>query len=410
MPIHTARATLLHRLQITFALLGGLASAYLLVQHTRLKNGIQESASFCSLGGYADCDAVNASPYSEIGGVPLASFGVVFFFACLILSLLSRPSDKTFGRAQRLLAILASLSLLADVGLIGVQIFAIRSACLFCFLTYICSAGILVTALLMTEVKSWKARFTALFSKNQDSEKFSSPILVLAIGGLAAIAIVVALLPSYIGMQSGNYSNVDNALAQFFKSWPDRPMKKIELKEDGATYGNLAARVHVVAYSDFQCPFCRKAAFTLHTWMKSHENRVHFSFKNFPLDSTCNPGLQYQMHPQACMLAKLSLCAGQKGKFWEFHDLIFLHISESDVEKGLDTIRPQVQSVFSPEEITTCLKDEKISRQLSDDIRLGTQIGVAGTPAVYINGKLVSIPLTLKNLNRLIEMEEAAAR
>lgn len=409
MPAKPSRQILLYRLQVLFALLGSLASGYLLVQHTRLKSGIQESASFCSFGKFADCDVVNSSHFSEIGGIPLASLGALFYFGCLLLSLVSRPKDSTFHRSQRLLLIATLLGGAVDVVLTIVQVASLKTICLVCTFTYLCTVGMFLTTLLLTEVSTWKSRFRVALASSRGTDPFSRPVLVMATLAWLAVLTAVILAPSYIRIQSQTYSMVDNALEQFFRGWKERPMKTIEIRPDDGTLGTSASRIHIVAFSDFQCPHCKKAAFTLHTWLKSIQGRAYFGFKNFPLDSSCNTGLQYQMHPQACLLAKLSICAGEKGKFWEFHDLVFLKLPSETIEAGLPAIRPALEPILSSAEIEACLKNEKVARKLGEDIRLGTQIGVPGTPAVYINGKHVTIPLTVENLTRLIELEAAPA-
>jgi len=410
MPPKTSRQVFLHRLQILFALLGWLASGYLLVQHTRLKSGIQESASFCSFGKFADCDVVNSSDFSEIAGFPLASFGVLFYFACLLLSLVSRPKDGTFHRSQRVLLLATFAGAAVDIFLSLVQAISLNTFCLVCAFTYLCTIGLMISTLMMTEAATWKSRLRVALASPRATEAFKWPVPGLALGAWLIMLAAVILVPSYIRIKSQTYSMVDNALDQFFRTWKDKPIKKIEITPEDGTLGAPGSRIKIVAFSDFQCPHCKKAAFTLHTWMKSVQGRIYFGFKNYPLDSSCNTGLQYQMHPQACLLAKLSLCAGEKGKFWEFHDLVFLQLSSDTIEGGLNSMRPALEKILPGGEIDACLKNEKVSRKLAEDIRTGTAIGVPGTPAVYINGKHVTIPLTVENLNRLIEIEAAPAR
>lgn len=410
MTTKSSRLVLFHRLQILFSLLGVVTSVYLLVQHTRLKSGIQESASFCSLGGFADCDVVNSSDFSEIGGVPMASLGIIFYFTCLLLSLLARPQDKLFARAQRPLSALTVVAGFIDTALLVLQIATLKTLCLLCLFTYLCTGGILFSTLVMTEARTWRAKLHgSIFPTYSGIDRFPWPIPVLTLLAWLGMIGAVALVPPYIRIKSQTYSIVENALEQFFRGFKDKPSKKIEVKPEDATFGNSSSHDQLVVFSDFQCPFCKKAAFTLHTWMKQYRHRVHFVFKHFPLDSSCNSGLQKQMHPQACGLAKLGTCANEKGKFWEFHDLVFLDIPTEVIEEGLDPVKKRLQNIFSESEADTCLRSEKAGLKVAADIREGTRLGVGGTPAVYLNGKQITIPLTLENLNRLLEIEDAPA-
>lgn len=402
----------LHLVQLSFAFVGLVASLYLLIQHTRLKSGIQEGASFCTLGAYADCDVVNSSALSEIAGVPIAALGALFYFLCLILGLLAFPQSKNFSRAQQGISWLALTAVVIDAALLMVQIFSLHTLCLVCCFTYLCTLGMLFIAVSMVggETRGLVARLkTALFGNSGPKPPVPGSLIFLSLLALVSFAIGLYLLPSYIRIKSQNYAVVDNALTQFFRDWQEKKVRRIEIKKGDGVVGNPAAKIQMVAFSDFQCPHCRRAAFTLHTVLEPLKDLVHFTFKNFPLDSTCNPQMQYQLHPQACALARLAYCSEQKGKFWEFHDLVFLKMSNEDVEKGIDVLAQEFTSIFSPEEIAACLKSEKALRNITENIKLGAELGVAGTPTLYINGKHVSIPLTPENIKRLIQIEESQA-
>lgn len=83
---------------------------------------------------------------------------------------------------------------------------------------------------------------------------------------------------------------------------------------DAATKGPKNAPVTIVEFSDFQCPYCERAFPTINQVMKEYDGKVQLVFKHFPLIS---------IHPRAQKTAEASLCAGDQGKFWEFHDALF---------------------------------------------------------------------------------------
>lgn len=379
---------LAYLIQLGSSILGLITSLYLLVQHTRLKSGIQESASFCSFGRFADCDVVNASQYSEILGIPIASLGALFYFTALFLSLVSR---------QRWIFFLSIAGLTVDVALLAVQLFALKTFCLLCGLTYLSTVGILLTSLRLRKMPA----FADL--------AWTPPLVGLSALAYAAFLGVLMLLPSHFRLQGQTFAMVENALAQFFNSWREMRTKEIPVKAGDGTFGRKDAPVKIVVFSDFECPHCRKAAFTLHAGLKPLRNQVLVVFKHFPLDSTCNPALKYQLHPHACQLARLAYCANAKGKFWEFHDTIFLDVGE-EVSEGLEKVGEEISGILSKEEMDDCLKNEKSLANLGEDIKLGRELGIAGTPSVYINGKHVSIPLTVETLRRLVEIEATSAR
>jgi len=392
------------------AILGIAVSFYLLIQHTRLKSGIQDSASFCSFGRFADCDVVNASSYSEFLGIPLAAFGACFYFLLLLMMLIAPQGDSNFRRVQRGIAWLTSFGLLVDVALFLVQLIGLHTFCIMCLITYLATFGILGGAWLLAKAEEKSFRFNQLFfaDREEKADKFSSNLLILGIIGAIAFGAVVTLVPSFIRVNSQMYSMIDNALEQFYSKWKDLPQKTIEIQDGDGTLGDPSAKVRIVEFSDFECPFCQRTAFTIHTALRSLENRVSFVYKYFPLDSACNPAVMYQLHPQACALARLGYCAQKKGKFWAYHDLVFLQLSEEQLKQGIDAISSSLQSIFTRDEINQCLTDANSLKGVTEDIKTGNGLGVKGTPTLYINGKQVmNIPVTVETLNKLVSIEES---
>jgi protein-disulfide isomerase len=80
------------------------------------------------------------------------------------------------------------------------------------------------------------------------------------------------------------------------------------------TRGSKDAKVHIVEFSDFECPFCIRALPTVDKILKEYQGKVKLSYLHFPLT---------QIHPNAQKAAEASLCAADQGKFWELHDKIF---------------------------------------------------------------------------------------
>jgi protein-disulfide isomerase len=132
----------------------------------------------------------------------------------------------------------------------------------------------------------------------------------------------------------------------------------------------------MVEFADFECPHCAAAAPVVHSVIDSPEwkGRIRFVFKEFPL-----PG-----HEHAEPAARAALAAQAQGKFWEMHDQLFTHqetLNQPDLEGfakklGLDVDR------FRTDMNAQALKD-----RVAADRALGQQIGVAGTPSIFINGR-----------------------
>lgn len=390
-------------------MVGILLSLYLLVQHTRLKAGIQGGPSLCSIGGPFNCEAIDSSAYSEILGIPLAGIGAVFFAFCVFVLLTAAPSRRRLGLLTALLVGASLFTALADLFLMGIQVFVISKYCLFCLLTYVANGLILVGSVqtFIPEGRFGLAKLKQALRVTGEGTSFSAPtLLIVGVGVLGAMTLV-ALVPSFVRTDAPANLKMEDAMTQFFEGWKKQSIKQIDIKEGDGTLGNASSRVRIVVFSDFECPHCRKTAFTMNSALHSLKDRVYMVFKHFPLDSACNSLLQYKLHAHACELANLGYCAKRKGKFWEFHDRVFFNMDEEDIKKGSDFIKGQLKDLFTAKEYDACQKDAAAKKNTELDLKLGSDLGVRGTPTVYINGKHVTIPLTVENLQKLVEIESA---
>lgn len=398
----------LYSLQLMSGLAGLAISIFLLAQHTRVKNGIQGSPSFCSFGRYADCDVVNSSGFSELFGFPLASIGAIFYGLLLALSILSPPNHVSFGRVQRYFGWLALAGIVTDIALAGIQLFALRNFCLLCFMTYAATFGALFTAAKLTDssAPNWLGKLGYLITNNRKRALPPLGNFLAAAVAFTGITAAILLLPAQLLTSSATHQKIESSIEKFVEEFRDKRKRLIDVKSGDATLGNSASRVRIIAFSDFECPHCQHAAFTLRTSVKPYQDRVFFAFKHFPLDSSCNRLVTFRMHENACALARIGYCANRRGKFWEFHDTAFTRAAEGD-HPSLTQFKQSLKGLMTEKEMDQCLKDPASLNNVQADIQLGDSLDVKGTPSVFINGKLVTIPLTVEIVQRLIEIELA---
>jgi protein-disulfide isomerase len=94
----------------------------------------------------------------------------------------------------------------------------------------------------------------------------------------------------------------------------DPKNKNITINSDDPVQGNAKAKVTIVEFSDFQCPYCVQAYPTVKQVLNTYKDDVRFVYKQFPLNN---------IHPKAQKAAEASLCAHEQGKFYEYHDKLF---------------------------------------------------------------------------------------
>lgn len=152
--------------------------------------------------------------------------------------------------------------------------------------------------------------------------------------------------------------------------------------DDNPAKGPADAKVLIVEFSDFQCPYCaRFTQQTLPSILSEYSDRVRFVFMNFPLTS---------IHPDALKAAEASECAYDQGAFWEYHDLLFQNQSALDVE----SLKSYAASLgLNTNEFNDCLDSGEKTDDVEKDMTAAQKavqeanLDRFGTPAFFINGK-----------------------
>ena len=162
--------------------------------------------------------------------------------------------------------------------------------------------------------------------------------------------------------------------------------------------GSPQAPVIIVEFADFQCPFCRQAEPTLENLVAKYEGRVSLAYRDFPLR---------RIHAQAQLAAEASRCAGEQGKFWEYHDLLFA----SPDKLNRDGLVEHARSLkLDEKQFDSCLSSGKYRAAIEEDVQEGIRAGVDGTPSFFINGTFLSGAQPTATFDGLIQAELGALK
>jgi protein-disulfide isomerase len=166
----------------------------------------------------------------------------------------------------------------------------------------------------------------------------------------------------------------------------------VEVSPDPARLrGNPKAPVTIVEFSDFSCPFCRKSEAILTELLAKYPDQVKIGYRDFPLR---------QLHPQAQLAAEASRCAGEQGKYWEYHDVLFANgekPSRDDLLADARTLK------LDEQQFDACLSSGRFKPQIEQDIQLGTRLGVTSTPAFFVNGVFVDGAQPLEVFEKMVK-------
>jgi protein-disulfide isomerase len=169
---------------------------------------------------------------------------------------------------------------------------------------------------------------------------------------------------------------------------------RIEVAAIGPSRGADGAKVTIVEFSDFQCPYCQRVIPTLEAIEERYPNDVRIVYRNFPLGN----------HSRATPAAEAALCADDQGKFWPYHDVLFENARALEDEQ-LVSYAEQVG--LDKAAFEACIDEGRFSDQVARDIEEGRAAGVTGTPAFFVNGVMLSGARPKEAFFELIDTELA---
>lgn len=171
---------------------------------------------------------------------------------------------------------------------------------------------------------------------------------------------------------------------------PPKPRVAVEAK--GPSVGPADAKVTIVEFSDFECPFCSRGKAVMDEVLKKYEGKVRLVFRQYPLS----------FHSHAKKAAEAALCADAQGKFWPMHDALFAD------QKGLEisALKRKARALsLDDAAFASCLDGGSKAEAVAEDMAAAQKVGVTGTPAFFINGVMLSGAMPFEEFERIIDAE-----
>ncbi len=233
-----------------------------------------------------------------------------------------------------------------------------------------------------------KAENAAKTQKHKSGDLFWKITTVVLIAVLA----VMAFKNNSTGTTGGAVVPDAGAVAN---PTPSVPIDMKALLDDDTVRGDKNAPVTIIEWSDYQCPFCQR--FYAETEPSIEEQyiktgKVKFIYRDFPLP----------FHENAQKAAEAAECAGEQGKYWEMHDLLFAQ----GVAGGVTGFKQYAQKLsLDTAKFNTCLDSGAMAAETQKDMNDGSAVGIQGTPGFIINGKLVSGAQPFSVFKQVIDAE-----
>lgn len=348
------------------SLIGLFDSIFLLWEYTS-----SDRPMVCMGGG---CDAVRASSYAHLWGLPVPIYGVVMYaFLALLIFLYPLLSGSMARLSEHTVLFISGAGFLVSIYLSGIEGFVIHSWCMWCVISASTVTAIFILALVD------RARPAARLEPARALLHVQRNFAVILFG-------IVIGVPGFILLTRG--SSVPPV-----KSPSSKTVEAHLVRADTYFYGNPRARVTVVEFGDFECPACRAAEESAQKIRTHFGDKIRFAFRQFPLAA---------IHPYAEKAAQASECAGQQGKFWQAVNVLYEHQSDLKVsaleryarEMGLNTGK-----------FNACLQDDKMASRVAQDVKDGEALGVHATPTFFVDGHMIVGPIAYPQFKQLIDNE-----
>ena len=202
----------------------------------------------------------------------------------------------------------------------------------------------------------------------------------------AVTALAVALVPACSSSTTAATAPSDDAATT---------APKVVDIGDSPSQGPASAKVVVVEFGDFECPYCGEEEPVVTQMLSDYAGRIRFVFKEFPLAS---------IHPYAELAAEAALAANAQGKFWPYHDALYANQSALG-RSDLDTYASQLGLDLT--KFDAALDDGTYVAAVAADVTEGTALGVDGTPTFFINGIAVVGAVPYSDLQSVIDAQLA---
>jgi protein-disulfide isomerase len=175
---------------------------------------------------------------------------------------------------------------------------------------------------------------------------------------------------------------------------PELPKVNVTFSLQDPSSGSEKAPVTIVAFSDFQCSYCRRGHETMKEILDAYPGKIRLVQREFPLS----------FHKRARAAAEAALCAKDQGQFWTYADKLFANqqkLEDADLQKYAAELK------LNAGEFGQCVSAHKYGEQIDRDMVAGEGFGVHGTPAYFVNGRFLSGAQPFESFKEVIDEELA---
>ncbi len=333
--------------------------------HERAKAG---GTSFCDVSATVSCTDVARSKYAVLFGVPIAAWGALAYLTIAGLAATAlRRRRPPAGWPGGLLFVLSGLMVLGSIALAAISEFVLHRFCIMCAVSWAISIALFaLTILLVRRAGGVGAAVRADLGVLRGNRG----------AAFGAAAVLAALAIGLVAFSAGP----KNEGGRRTGGRPPNLLPSVAVIPRGPP-GSLV----IYEYSDYLCPYC-KVMNDAERSIVMRRPDVRFVRRHYPLDSTCNPDMQRQVHAGACELARGAICAERLGRFEGYDDLVF-------ASQG-SKVNPEMIAMQAGLDVAAfrdCLSSPDTDERLAADLQAARQARIQSTPSLEVRGKVYSL-------------------
>jgi protein-disulfide isomerase len=177
----------------------------------------------------------------------------------------------------------------------------------------------------------------------------------------------------------------------------EAPRTEVPVPASAPSMGPANAPITIVAFTDYQCPYCHRAQTTMDQILTQYAGKVRFVHRDFPLEG----------HAQAFPAARAAWCAGEQGKFWEYYKSLMSvsgDMAQADLQGRAEGLK------LDPAAFKTCAASDRHDAAIREGADAGARLGVTGTPGYFINGRMLTGAQPIEQFQQVIDAELARGR
>jgi protein-disulfide isomerase len=284
---------------------------------------------------------------------------------------------------------LSTLSILLTVRMAYISHFVVESFCIGCATLWLVNLAIWPAFVKHMKLSWGNALAANLELFRPKHYQLQRNRIFSALGICAAIVVILATIGTVAeNMQKDEslFGGEDHAL----QTYNDAKLVIFPPESLGGpqSKGTDTPVLDIVEFSDLQCPACRMAARFLKPFLMKYPTKVRFTYRHYPLDSSCNPYVPNGMHIFGCAAAKAGICAAKQNKFFEFHDYVFdnqENMSTTLLDEGAKEVGLDINA------FQACEQDKATDIELQKQIEIGERTGgIESTPSHPTGGRTCS--------------------